>query len=61
MNGVAVGAAWLRLFPASDPVYGFVDALTPKLSVAILPQYRGRGIGSRLLGGLLQEAPVVFA
>ena len=56
VDGAPVGAAWLRCFPASDPGYGFVDERTPELSVAVLAPHRGKGIGSRLIGGLLQDA-----
>lgn len=51
-----IGAAWLRQFPADAPGYGFVDERTPELSVALLPGWRGRGIGSELLIALLAYA-----
>lgn len=52
----AVGAAWLRFLPATDPGYGFVDAGTPELSVGVRPGHRGRGVGSALLGALVASA-----
>ena len=51
-----LGGAWLRLFTAEEPGFGFVDALTPELSVAVLPRHRGRGIGTSLVHGLLAVA-----
>jgi GNAT superfamily N-acetyltransferase len=55
VEGIPVGAAWLRCFPASEPGYGFVDERTPELSIAVLPAYRAKGIGSLLLERLLQD------
>lgn len=43
------GAVWVRRIRA----YGFVDDDTPELSIAMLPGYRGLGIGTRLLNELL--------
>ena len=51
-----VGAAWLRLMIKDNAGYGYVDDATPELSIAVLPQHRGRGIGTQLLTGLLREA-----
>jgi ribosomal protein S18 acetylase RimI-like enzyme len=55
-DGRAVGAAWLRLFSAVEPGYGFVDEGIPELSIAMLPAYRRRGLGSLLLHELLEAA-----
>lgn len=57
VEGSPVGAAWVRLFPASDPGYDFVDERTPELSVAVLPAHRGKGIGGRLIARLLEDIP----
>jgi ribosomal protein S18 acetylase RimI-like enzyme len=51
-----VGAAWIRLFPANDPGYGFVDAGTPEVSIGVMLSRRGQGIGSLLLGSLVAQA-----
>lgn len=55
-DGRPVGAAWLRFFPDSDPGFGFVDAATPELSIGLMQQWRGQGIGTRLLDALLAQA-----
>lgn len=60
-RGQPVGAAWLRLFPATDPGWGFVDGDTPEVSVAMLPGYRGQGIGTALLTKLIAQADGRYA
>jgi len=55
-RATTLGAAWWRYFRASAPGYGFVDESTPEISVAVLPAYRGRGIGTTLLGALELQA-----
>ena len=56
VEGFPVGAAWFRLFKATSPGYGFVDEQTPELAVAVVPNARGRGVGSALLSSLLDRA-----
>lgn len=51
-----VGAAWYRLFDASEPGYGFVDEETPELTIAVVPSRRGHGHGRELLEALLERA-----
>lgn len=55
-SGSAVGAVWLRTLnadEASNPVY--VDAETPELAIAVRPGQEGKGIGSALLGQLVES------
>ena len=48
-EGRVVGAAWSRIM--AD--YGHIDSSTPSLAISLLPDYRGLGIGTQLLGSLL--------
>jgi GNAT superfamily N-acetyltransferase len=50
-----MGAIWIRLFDAQNKSYGFVDAETPEVSMAVLPEYRNQGIGSRIMAILLER------
>ena len=52
----AIGGAWLRRLRGDNKGFGYVDETTPEVSVAVLPEYRGQGIGTRLLTRLLQVA-----
>lgn len=51
--GEPLGAAWVRRVEG----YGFVDADTPELGIAVLADERRRGIGSALLHELFRSVP----
>lgn len=55
-----IGAVWLRLFPQTDRGYGYINDRTPELAIAVLPAYRGQGIGTRLLLHLLNAAKDLY-
>ena len=44
-DGKIIGAAWTRIIPA----YGHVDENTPELAISILAEYRGKGIGTKMM------------
>jgi len=41
---------------ADDPGYGFVDAQTPEITIGVVPSWRGKGVGRRLLTALIDVA-----
>jgi hypothetical protein len=43
IEGSRIGAAGCRLMPADDPGYGFVDASTPEIALAVVSERRGVG------------------
>jgi ribosomal protein S18 acetylase RimI-like enzyme len=47
-NEQIIGAAWTRIIPA----YGHIDNETPELAISVLPNFRGRGIGSKIMQSL---------
>ena len=55
-DGRRIGAAWYRLMPPEEPGYGTVDASTPEVVIAVVPDRRGTGVGRALLRGLLETA-----
>ena len=55
-QGRLAGAAWFRFFSADDAGYGFLDETTPELSIAVVPQSRGRGAGTFLMSALIATA-----
>lgn len=50
-----VGAIWGRLFTIEKRGYGFMNDQTPEISMAILSEFRGQGIGTSLLTSIEKE------
>ncbi|MCK9217765.1 MAG: GNAT family N-acetyltransferase [Firmicutes bacterium] len=49
-NGQVVGAAWTRIIHA----YGHIDENIPELAISLLPEFRGYGIGAKLMKKLFK-------
>ena len=50
-GGRIVGAVWCRIM--TD--YGHVDDLTPSLAISLYSDFRGQGLGNRLMRAILSE------
>jgi len=55
-SGIRLGAVWLRYFNSRQHGYGYISDDIPEMSIAVLPEKRGIGIGSALLDGLRRYA-----
>jgi ribosomal protein S18 acetylase RimI-like enzyme len=55
-----VGAAWLRLFASNDRGFGYVDEGIPELAIAVIPEYRGVGIGTKLLMQIIERNKNIY-
>ena len=56
MDAQRIGAAWFRLWTPELHSYGFLDAFTPEIAIAVKPEHRSRGVGRGLLSALIQTA-----
>lgn len=54
------GAVWIRRLNREHGSNGYIDDNTPILNIAVLPQFRGNGIGSAMLNQLFIEAGALY-
>ena len=50
-RGKIIAAVWARIIDD----YGHIDDETPSLSISVLPEYRGRGIGTVLMKAMISR------
>jgi ribosomal protein S18 acetylase RimI-like enzyme len=55
-----LGAIWLRQWSGDEKGYGYVSPAIPELSIAILPEYRNKGLGTRMLKTVISMAEERF-
>ncbi|HLK61314.1 MAG TPA: GNAT family N-acetyltransferase [Chthonomonadaceae bacterium] len=54
-DGTPIGAVWSRLLQP-DEGGSYVDAETPQVGIAVLPEYHNRGVGTALLSHYVEAA-----
>ncbi len=54
------GAVWIRRLNADHSSNGYIDDKTPILNIAVLPEFRGKGIGSQMIEQLFIEAGALY-
>ncbi len=60
INEQSIGAAWLRLWSGDDRGFGYIDYSIPELAMAVIPEHRGQGIGTKLLMQVLESAQSAY-
>ena len=50
VDGYIVGAVWVRCIKA----FGHVDDSVPEFAISVYPQYRGKGIGTKMMKEMLK-------
>ena len=50
------GAIWLRQWTGVEKGYGYVSPLIPEVSLALLLDYRNRGLGTRMFESIISMA-----
>lgn len=54
VKGKIIGAVWVRIMDD----YGHIDNLTPSFAISLLKEYRGQGIGTKLMLTMLNELKI---
>lgn len=51
-DGEIIGIAWARVWTRDDHGFGWIDEQTPEMAIAVTTEFRGYGIGARLIEAL---------
>ncbi|MEL6253517.1 MAG: GNAT family N-acetyltransferase [Bacteroidota bacterium] len=50
-----IGAVWVRFFSKENPGYGFVEESAPEMGIALKKEFRGKGLGRKLIEQLFVD------
>ena len=53
VDGVIVGAVWVRIISGDIKGYGYVDDNTPEFAISLFKEYRSQGIGTQLMQAMI--------
>jgi GNAT superfamily N-acetyltransferase len=59
-GNIPVGAIWLRQWSDNEKGYGYVSPAIPELSIALLPEYQNKGLGTRMIKTVILMAQAVY-
>ena len=54
------GAVWIRRLNSDHASNGYIDDRTPVLNIAVIPEFRGHGIGSMMIEQLFLESGALY-
>lgn len=56
-TNIKLGVVWIRTFCKNNKGYGYISEDIPELSIAMVPEYRGKGLGTSLINYLISQLP----
>ena len=56
VDSIPAGAAWYRCYKNENSIRGYIDETIPVIVIAVHKNYRGQGIGGKMLGWLIDHA-----
>lgn len=54
IDGEIIGAVWIRILSGNVKGFGYVDDQTSELATSLFKEYRGQGIGTRLMKEMIE-------
>lgn len=55
LDSQIIGAVWIRILSGDIKGFGYVDDQTPEFAISLFKEYRGQGIGTRLMEKMIDH------